>query len=30
MARAFVYPSELILMDEPFPGLDVATKAGLL
>lgn len=30
MARAFVYPSELILMDEPFRGLDVATKARLL
>lgn len=30
MARAFVYPSELILMDEPFRGLDIATKAKLI
>lgn len=30
IARAFVYPSELILMDEPFRGLDMGTKARLI
>jgi NitT/TauT family transport system ATP-binding protein len=30
MARAFVYPSGLIMMDEPFRGLDIATKAKLM
>lgn len=30
MARAFVYPSQLILMDEPFRGLDIITKANLI
>lgn len=30
MARAFVYPSELILMDEPFRGLDIANKSKLI
>ncbi|NLK17725.1 MAG: ATP-binding cassette domain-containing protein [Clostridiales bacterium] len=26
MARAFVYPSSLLLMDEPFRSLDIALK----
>lgn len=26
IARAFAYPSDVILMDEPFTGLDVVTK----
>ncbi len=30
MARAFIYPSELVIMDEPFRGLDIGTKAKLL
>ncbi len=29
-ARAFIYPSELILMDEPFGGLDIALKSRLV
>ena len=30
MARAFLYPSDLLLMDEPFKALDTALKARLL
>lgn len=30
IARAFVYPSELILMDEPFSSLDTALKIRLV
>lgn len=30
LARAFVYPSELILMDEPFKGLDVSLKKRII
>lgn len=30
MARAFIYPSELLLMDEPFKGLDIALKKKLI
>lgn len=30
IARAFVYPSDLILMDEPFRGLDIAAKSKLI
>jgi len=30
IARAFVYPSKLIMMDEPFRGLDIATKSKLI
>lgn len=30
IARAFVYPSELILMDEPFSSLDTALKIRLM
>lgn len=30
MARAFVYPAPLILMDEPFRGLDIGLKMKLL
>jgi NitT/TauT family transport system ATP-binding protein len=26
VARAFVYPSEILLMDEPFRSLDIALK----
>ncbi|UKI13968.1 MAG: ATP-binding cassette domain-containing protein [Clostridiales bacterium] len=26
MARAFLYPSEVMLLDEPFKGLDVSLK----
>ena len=30
IARAFLYPSELILMDEPFSSLDTALKIRLI
>ncbi|MFA6866124.1 MAG: ABC transporter ATP-binding protein [Clostridia bacterium] len=30
LARAFVYPSDLILMDEPFKGLDVSLKKRIM
>ncbi len=30
MARAFISPSDLIIMDEPFRGLDIGTKAKLI
>ncbi len=30
IARAFVYPSNLLLMDEPFKGLDLQLKISLL
>lgn len=30
MARAFCYPSGLLLMDEPFKGLDAELKRGLI
>lgn len=30
MARAFVYPSSLLLMDEPFKGLDISLKKRLI
>lgn len=30
LARAFAYPSELLLMDEPFQGLDIARKLDLM
>lgn len=30
LARAFVYPSSLILMDEPFTGLDIALKSRII
>jgi NitT/TauT family transport system ATP-binding protein len=30
MARAFVYPSDLLLMDEPFKGLDISLKKRLI
>ncbi|MDY5658730.1 MAG: ATP-binding cassette domain-containing protein [Eubacteriales bacterium] len=30
MARAFLYPSEVILLDEPFKGLDVSLKTRLI
>lgn len=30
IARAFSFPSDFILMDEPFKGLDIATKASLM
>lgn len=30
MARAFAYPSELLLMDEPFKGLDTKLKQELM
>ncbi len=30
MARAFVYPSTLLLMDEPFKGLDISLKKRLI
>jgi NitT/TauT family transport system ATP-binding protein len=29
MARAFAYPSDLLLMDEPFKGLDLSLRARL-
>ncbi len=30
LARAFLFPSELLLMDEPFKGLDVALKKSII
>ncbi len=30
MARAFIYPSQLLLMDEPFKGLDIVLKKKLI
>lgn len=30
MARAFLYPAEVLLLDEPFKGLDIALKNRLL
>lgn len=30
IARAFLYPSQVLLMDEPFRGLDVGTKDKLM
>lgn len=30
MARAFIYPSQLLLMDEPFKGLDILLKKKLI
>ena len=30
VARAFVFPSEMLLMDEPFKGLDVALKKSIM
>lgn len=30
MARAFLYPSEVMLLDEPFKGLDVSLKTRLI
>ena len=30
IARAFVYPSKILLMDEPFKGLDIALKGRLM
>lgn len=30
LARAFLFPSELMLMDEPFKGLDVALKKSII
>lgn len=30
MARAFIYPSNLLLMDEPFKGLDISLKKRLI
>ncbi len=30
IARAFAYPSEVLLMDEPFKGLDIALKVRLM
>ncbi len=30
LARAFVYPSSMILMDEPFTGLDIALKSRII
>ena len=30
LIRAFGYPSEILLMDEPFGGLDVRTKDGVI
>jgi NitT/TauT family transport system ATP-binding protein len=30
IARAFSFPSDCILMDEPFKGLDIATKGALM
>ncbi|MGN1235009.1 MAG: ATP-binding cassette domain-containing protein, partial [Christensenellaceae bacterium] len=29
-ARAFLYPSQLLLMDEPFSSLDLSRKIGLI
>jgi len=30
IARAFVYPSDIVLMDEPFKGLDIKLKLNLI
>ncbi len=30
LARAFVYKPDLMLMDEPFKGLDIALKEGII
>ena len=30
LIRAFAYPSEVLLMDEPFKGLDITLKDGLI
>ncbi len=30
MARAFVYPSDVLLMDEPFKGLDIKLKLNII
>jgi NitT/TauT family transport system ATP-binding protein len=30
LARAFVYPSDIVLMDEPFKGLDIKLKLNLI
>ncbi len=30
IARAFAYPSDLLLMDEPFKGLDPKLKSDLI
>ena len=30
MARAFLYPSKVLLLDEPFKALDVALKSRLV
>lgn len=30
LSRAFVYPSSMILMDEPFTGLDIALKSRII
>ena len=30
MARAFVYTSDRLLMDEPFKGLDAKLKTGVM
>ena len=30
LARAFLYPSNIIIMDEPFRGLDIGIKARLI
>jgi NitT/TauT family transport system ATP-binding protein len=30
LARAFVYPSKILLMDEPFKGLDISLKKHII
>jgi NitT/TauT family transport system ATP-binding protein len=30
LARAFAYPAELLLMDEPFSGLDISMRQGIM
>ena len=30
IARAFAYPADILLMDEPFKGLDLELKTGLI
>jgi NitT/TauT family transport system ATP-binding protein len=30
LLRAFIYPSELLLMDEPFTGLDINVKQNII
>ena len=30
IARAFAYPADILLMDEPFKGLDLDLKTGLI